>query len=215
MPARSVAVIFGGLRMPRRSLKRFADVYEGRTTVVVPLTITCLAAGTRYTQYRALHAALGLQAAGAPLHIHALSASCHFIYRFISLYPEYRERVVSQVYDSPCSVSGGVSWLRAVYGVPPMLGHGLLRTALPDIFETSARWMEASVFARTIPTGVITSTRDAISPPEHIEAMVKSWDCARLVRMTTDATHLRSLRDSPDEYATFCTKIADEGQWVR
>ncbi len=214
MPARSVAVVFGGLGMSRRTLQRFAEVYDGRKTVVVPLTLTCLAAGTRYTQYATLHDALHQQAPNAPLHVHGLSASCHFIYRFMAMYPEHRARVVSQVYDSPCSVSGYVSWMRAVYGIPPRLGHTLVRTVFPDCIETSARWMEASVFKRTIPTGIITSMRDTISPAEHIEAMVRNWDCTRVARITTDSTHLRSLRDDPGTYASFCKKVADEGSHV-
>ena len=118
---------------------------------------------------------------------------------------------MSQAYDSPCSVAGLVSWLRAVHRVPRALGRALVRTVFPDCIETSARWTEASVFARDIPTGIITSTRDAISPAGDIEEMVRNWDCTRASRLVTDSEHLRSLRDAPETYAGFCRAVGRRG----
>ena len=208
---RSVAVVFGGLGMSRRALARHAAVYAGRATVVVPLTLTCLAAGARYTPYRTLHDALSASG-GAPLHVHSLSGSCHYIYRFVSLYPEHRARVVSQLYDSPCHAEGAVAWMYETHGVPRALGRLVSRTVLADTWETATRWNEAAVFARDIPTGLVTSTRDAISPTAHIDTMMSNWGCTNVRRMQTDSAHVRSLCDHPERYARFCRDVADAAE---
>lgn len=73
---------------------------------------------------------------GGPLHVHVLSGGCHYLYRFMTMFPEHRERVVSQVYDSPTN-SDGISGT----SLPIPVARMTLR-AFPDCAETSRRWMD-------------------------------------------------------------------------
>lgn len=201
------AVVFGGFGMPMRVLAKYADIY-GPTTTAVPLTPTCVLAGTSYRPYGALH--MELRRLGGPIHVHAISGACHFLYRFMTLYPEHRRRVVSQVYDSPTNSDGMPKLLQHAYGIPVPVGRMVLRTFFPDCVETSRRWMDGPLFDPSIPTGIVMSTRDSISCSREVRAMIRAWRINPEM-LVTDSMHVQSLRDGPARYKDFCIAIRDQG----
>jgi hypothetical protein len=204
---KATAVIFGGFMMPQRVLAKYADVY-GPTTRAVRLSTTCLIAGTWY-RYDALH--MELRERGGPLHVHAISGGCHYLYRFMTMYPEHRERVVSQVYDSPCGSNGLPIALCHLYGLPAPLARVTARAVLkafPDCVETTRRWMDGPLFDPSIPTGIVTSTRDPIMCVDRVREMTAAWGM-KPEMLVTDSMHVQSLRDYPSRYKDFCTGIRD------
>jgi hypothetical protein len=201
-------VLFGGFCMTTKVLGKYAAVY-GKTTHIVPLTFTCMLTGVHYRPYHALH--MDMRQHGGPIHIHVLSGACHYVHRFMALYPEHRARVISQVYDSPCHVEGVVPTLRKMYGIQLPMVKAIAQTIFADCFETSARWVECSPFGQSIPTGIVTSTNDAIAPVQYITAMQKNWGCVKMRTLVTDSRHLESLRDVPEQYSTFCLAIREQG----
>jgi hypothetical protein len=201
----STTVVFGGFKMPMRVLAKYAAVY-GPTTMAVPLTTTCMLAGTRYTPYGALHMEMRQR---GPIHIHVVSGACHYLYRFMTMYPEHRERVVSQVYDSPANSDSVPRTLHHAYGIPVPVGRMVLR-AFPDCAETSRRWMDGPLFDPSIPTGIVTSTRDSVSCADEVRAMIRAWRI-KPEMLATDSVHAQSLRDEPVRYKDFCVAIRDRG----
>ncbi len=200
----TTTVVFGGFGMPTRVLARYAAVY-GPTTRAVQLTTTCMLAGTRYTPYGALH--MELRQRGGPIHVHVVSGACHYVYRFMAMYPEHRERVVSQVYDSPANSDSIPRMLQHAYGIPAPVGRIVLR-AFPDCVETSRRWMDGPLFDPSIPTGIVTSTRDSVSCAHEVREMICAWRIKPDV-LLTDSAHVQSLRDEPARYKDFCIAIRD------
>ena len=200
-------ILFGGLGVSPKVLGKYAAIY-GKTTHIVPFTFTCMLLGEHYHPYHKLHKNLCQH--GGPIHIHALSGSCHYVSRFMTLFPEHRSRVISQVYDSPCHVDGVVPSLSKMYGVPLPIGKTIAQTLFADCFETSARWMECSPFGPSIPTGIVTSTNDAIAPVHSINAMLHNWKCTNMRTLVTDSRHLESLRDDPERYTAFCLAIREQ-----
>ena len=148
-------ILFGGLGMSPKVLCKYAAIY-GKTTHIVPFTFICMLFGEQYHPYHTLH--MHMRQYGGPIHIHVLSGSCHYVSRFMTLFPEHRARVISQVYDSPCHVDGVVPTLSKMYGIPLPMGKAIAQTICSDCFETSARCVACSPFGRSIPTGIVTST---------------------------------------------------------
>ena len=91
------------------------------------------------------------------------------------------------------------------------MGKAIAQTLFADCFETSARWMECSPFGPSIPTGIVTSTNDAIAPAHSIHAMIHNWKCTNMRTLVTDSRHLESLRDDPERYTAFCLAIREQG----
>lgn len=201
-------IIFGGLGVSKHVLGKFAAVYGPRTQII-PFTFTCMLTREHYRPYRALHESM-LQH-GGPIHIHVLSGACHYVHRFITLFPEHRARVISQVYDSPCHVDGVVPSLKKMYRAPLPLGRAMVRTIFADCVETSNRWVACTPFDASIPTGFVTSTCDAIVQPDTIETIIRNWRCSNQRTMVTDSRHLESLRDYPEQYKTFCVDVYERG----
>jgi hypothetical protein len=201
-------VLFGGFGMTTKVLGKYAAVY-GKTTHIVPFTFTCMLTGAHYQPYHALH--MDMRQHGGPIHIHVLSGACHYVHRFMALYPEHRARVISQVYDSPCHVDGVVPTLSKMYGIPLPMGKAIAQTIFADCFETSARWVECSPFGTLIPTGIVTSTNDAIAPIQSTTTMLQNWKCVNMHRLVTASQHLESLRDDPERYTSFCLAIREQG----
>jgi hypothetical protein len=204
--------LFGGFAMSARVLEKYAAVYgpkDCKTTHIVPFTVTCMLTGDHYHPYHALH--MKMRQHGGPIHIHVLSGSCCYVHRFMALYPEHRARVISHVYDSPCHIDGVVSTLSRMYGIPLSMGNAIASTIFADCYETSARWVECSPFGTLIPTGIVTSTNDAIAPIQSITAMLQNWKCVNIHRLVTDSQHLESLRDDPQRYTSFCLAIREQG----
>lgn len=199
------AVVFGGFGMQTRVLAKYADVY-GPTTKIAPVTVTCLLAGTWYRPYAALHAEMRQR--GGPIHVHVLSGGCHYLYRFMTMFPEHRERVVSQVYDSPSSIDTLPRALHA-RGLPVPVARMTLR-AFPDCVETSRRWMDGPLFDPSIPTGIVTGTRDSIMCAHTTPAMIAAWGIQPEM-LVTESMHVQSLRDHPVRYKGFCCAIRDRG----
>ena len=81
------------------------------------------------------------------------------------------------------------------------MGKAIAQTIFADFFETSARWVECSPFGTLIPTGIVTSTNDAIAPIQSTTAMLQNWKCVNMHRLVTDSQHLESLRDAPEVWA--------------
>jgi hypothetical protein len=208
---RGATVLFGGLGMSARVLAKFAAVY-GSETLVAPLTFTCLVAREAYAPYRALDAALREPRHGGPVHVHALSGACHYVYRFMSLYPGHRARVASQVYDAPCHVDGAAAFLETHHGVPRRFGDAAVRALLADCAATSEAWSRAPFFPPHIPTGLVVSSRDAISPAARIDEMMAAWRLSDVRTLETDSMHLESLRDRPDAYRALCLETLRRGR---
>ncbi len=189
-----------------RVLRKYADVY-GPTTIAVRLTTTCLLAGTWYWPYKALH--MELRHRGGPIHVHALSGGCYYLYRFMKSYPEHRERVMSQVYDSPSNVDCLPSVMQLTYGfrVPHLV------RAIPDAVEVSRLWLDDPLFDPSIPTGIVTSRRDQVMCADELRAMISAWGI-KPGMLVTDSMHVQSLRDYPAKYASFCIAVRAKGAAV-
>ena len=195
--------------MSEKVLAKYAAVY-GPQTQIVPFTFTCMLTGEQYAPYRRLH--LSMREHGGPIHIHVLSGACHYILRFMTLFPEHRMRVVSQVYDSPCNIKGVVPTLSRMYHVPLPIGKAIAHTIFADCVESSSRWVEGSPFRTSIQSGYITSTRDAVAPVDAIAAMMRNWRNTDARTMITDSLHLESLKDHPQRYKSFCLDVVDRAE---
>lgn len=185
---------------------KYAAVY-GPQTQIVPFTFTCMLSGASYRPYQQLH--LSMRQYGGPIHIHVLSGSCHYVHRFMTLFPEHRARVVSQVYDSPCNADGIAPTLARVFELPLPIGNAVAQTLFADCFETSKRWVQGCPFHSAIPSGFISSIHDTIAPTSAITTMIHNWNCADSLTLVTDSRHLESIRDYPERYKAFCLQILD------
>jgi hypothetical protein len=135
----------------------------------------------------------------------------------MTMYPEHRERVVSQVYDSPTNSEGMAGTMHA-YGLPDPVARTVARMTLrafPDCEETSRRWMDGPLFDPSLPTGIVTGTRDSIMRADAVPAMIAAWKIQPEM-LVTDSMHVQSLRDHPVRYKEFCIAIRDRGApWKR
>uniref|UniRef100_A0A7S4KAU3 Alpha/beta hydrolase n=1 Tax=Prymnesium polylepis TaxID=72548 RepID=A0A7S4KAU3_9EUKA len=195
------AIIFGGLKMGPRVLSKFADIYSRRgvETSFVPLNFVSVLARdpAKHGLYGKIRKTMEQEEA---VHLHVLSGACHVVTNLFELHPDLKEKVVSQIYDSPCHINGMAPALKEFYGVPPALTRHFTAALFPDCLRTSERFMEAPVIQR-VRTGVIYSERDVISPLGPIETMMDAWsDSVKLYPMKTRSKHLLHMRDEPDRY---------------
>ena len=130
---RSANIIFGGLGYPKKILQKFADIYTKGETILVPFTFSSMIFGKKYTNYEVLDKKCFQY---DELHIHVLSGSCHYLYNFMEKYPQNKEKVRTQIYDSPCNVKGIIPSLQQMYGLSPVISEKLIDTIFQDCVRT-------------------------------------------------------------------------------
>eukprot|EP00320_Phaeocystis_rex_P009742 CAMPEP_0119085676 /NCGR_PEP_ID=MMETSP1178-20130426/134768_1 /TAXON_ID=33656 /ORGANISM="unid sp, Strain CCMP2000" /LENGTH=209 /DNA_ID=CAMNT_0007068757 /DNA_START=42 /DNA_END=671 /DNA_ORIENTATION=- len=194
--------------MTPRVLSKFESLYlkRGLDTTVVPLNFVSILARDprKHSLYGGLRRTMESSEA---VHLHVLSGACHLVCNLFHLHPELKPRVVSQLYDSPCHINGAAPALREFYGVPAALTRSLTATLFPDCLTTSERFMRAPVVPG-IPTGVVFSARDSISPLDAIEQMLSQWEGAvKLSLMQTNSKHLLHMRDETERYESLVDEV--------
>ena len=126
------AIIFGGLKMQPRVVSKFANIYSSRglPTSMVPLNFVSVLARdpTKHFLYKEVRDTMLQEEA---VHLHVLSGACHLVTNLFKLHPELKEKVVSQVYDSPCHLNGMGPALRQFYGIPQVITDSLTSTLFP------------------------------------------------------------------------------------
>jgi len=202
------AIIFGGLKMGPRVLSRFSKLYQqrGLETSTVPLNFVSVLARdpSKHRLYDQVAETLAQEEA---VHIHVLSGACHIVTNLFELHPQLKEKVISQVYDSPCHINGMAPALSEFYGVPPALTRRFTATLFPDCLRTSERFMAEPVIPG-VRTGVVYSEQDVISPVDAIETMMAGWsDQLELYSMRTQSKHLLHMRDEPQRYESLVDDV--------
>ena len=118
--------------MGPRVLKKFETLYHrrGLPTSVVPLDFVSVLARdpSKHPLYNTIRKTMEQDEA---VHLHVLSGACHLVTNLFDLHPQLKERVVSQIFDSPCHVNGMAPALREFYGVPAPLTRSLTATLFP------------------------------------------------------------------------------------
>jgi hypothetical protein len=116
------------------------------------------------------------------------------------MHPELKQKVCSQIFDSPCHIDGMAPALREFYGVPKIVTRSLTAILFPDCLKTSEQFMREPVIDG-VRTGVIYSQNDVISPLQSIEQMVETWSAGvEMHEMKTKSKHLLHYRDERDRY---------------
>ena len=198
-------IIFGGLGYPTKILRKFANIYKKSETIIVPFTFPSMIFGMKYTDYKVLDKKCNQY---DELHIHVLSGSCHYLYNFMKKYPHNKEKIRTQIYDSPCHVKGIIPSLQKMYGISPIISEKLIDTIFQDCVRTSDNFSK-NLLLPNIPTGIIKSSRDTISPDIAIRNLIDAWDkdCKSLHILETKSKHLESYKDDEKQYIEFCNKI--------
>ena len=204
---RKGVLLLGGLKFPDKVLKKYTTIYGDVENIMVRFTFTGMVRGKDYYVYDDLNRKLDKF---DQLHIHALSGSAHILYRFMDKFPDQKEKVVSQVYDSPCHIMGVVPTFEKLYGIPPSLSESVVRNVFSDCFETSEQFMKEAL-VRSVPTGIIQSTNDMIAPLNMMDKMITNWEKTNDIQVhTSDSEHLNTFRDYPSQYTKFCQKIFND-----
>jgi len=195
------AYLFGGLKMGPKVLSKFTDIYarRGVETSVVPLNFVSVLCRdpAAHRLYAEVQQSMAQEDA---VHLHVLSGACHLVTNLFTMHPELKEKVCSQIYDSPCHIDGMTPALREFYGVPPVVTRSLTATLFPDCLKTSEQFMREPVI-EGVRTGVIYSEQDVISPVRSIEQMVEVWSAGvEMYEMKTKSKHLLHFRDERDRY---------------
>lgn len=198
-------IIFGGLGYSKKVLNKFSKIYKKGDNIIVPLTFPCITLGKNYNHYDILDKKIKNY---DDVHIHVLSGSCHYLYNFIEKYPENKIKIKSQVFDSPCHVLGARPAFKEMYGIPYKITNNLICTLLKDCVRTSDAFTKKALIPN-LPTGIIKSNNDIISPSFAIDKLIKDWekDCKFLNVLETNSAHLNSFKDYEKKYIHFCNDI--------
>jgi hypothetical protein len=198
-------IIFGGLGYSKKVLRKFSNIYENGDNIIIPFTFSSMILGKNYNDYNILNKKLNNY---KDVHIHVLSGSCHYLYNFLEKYPQNKEKVKTQIYDSPCHIKGITPSLKEIYGISPFITENLIDILFKDCVKTSEAFNN-NILIPDIPTGIIKSTNDIIAPPNAIDNLINLWekDCEYLNVLETDSKHLQSLKDNKEEYINFCNKV--------
>ena len=200
---KSVNLIFGGLKLSNKVLTKYSKIYPQKS-IVVPLTFPCISLGKKYNHYKKLNQKIKDI---DHIHIHVLSGSCHYLYRFLDKFPEYKPKIKSQVFDSPCHVKGITPSLTKLYNIPESSSKFLIGNLFSDCVTTSDYFMNEPLI-NNIPTGIIISDEDQISPKKYMDRMYNNWSKHLEIKvMKTNSKHLESFKDKPEEYISFCHNI--------
>lgn len=202
---RRANIIFGRLGYNKRVLKKFAKIYINGDNIIVPFTFSSMIFGKKYTHYDVLNKKLSPY---NNLHIHVLSGSCHYLYNFMEKYPYNKEKVKTQIFDSPCHIKGVIPSLQKMHNIPPVISEKLINTIFQDCIKTSDSFTNKSLLPN-IPTGIIKSYNDIIAPDNAIQNLIENWnkDCKSLHILETKSNHLESYKDDSEQYISFCNKI--------
>ena len=200
---KSLNLIFGGLKLSDKVLAKYSTIYSQKS-IVVPFTFPCILLGKKYNQYTNLNKKLKDI---DHIHIHVLSGSCHYLYRFLDKFPENKPKIKSQVFDSPCHINGLSPSLKKLYNIPESLSKFLINNLFSDCVTTSDYFMNGPLI-NDIPTGIIISDEDHISPKKYMDRMYNNWSRDLEIKvMKTNSKHLESFKDKPGEYMSFCHSI--------
>ena len=141
------------------------------------------------------------------IHIHCMSGSAYTLTKLVTLYPDLKAKVTSQIYDSPAHVMATVPSLEKMYKIPKTIGEPLVRNIFTDCVKVSNEFPNKSLIPN-VTTGIIHSTNDFIAPKEEIDKMITNWSKDNDIELlSTDSLHLNSFRDYPEKYKQFCLNI--------
>lgn len=200
---KSVNLIFGGLKLSNKVLTKYSKIYPQKS-IVVPFTFPCMFFGKKYNHYHKLNQEIKDI---DHIHIHSLSGSGHYLYRFLDTFPEYKSKIKSQVFDSPCHINGVVPSLKKLYNIPESSSKFLIDNLFSDCVTTSNYFMDKPLI-NNIPTGIIISDEDQISPKKYMDRIYNNWSRDLEINvMKTNSKHLESFKDKPEEYISFCRNI--------
>ena len=205
---RKINIIFGGLNYPIKVLKKYKKVYNGKT-IVVPFTLSCMLMGTKYSHYNKLNDECNNYDL---IHLHVLSGSGHYVSRFLDVYPNNKKKIISQIYDNPTSIIGLPEALNKIYNIPIFTTKPFINILFQDCINSSDTFA-SKPFLKYIPTGIVRSSNDIISPDNYIDIdnILKNWGkydyCGDVKILDTDSKHLESYKDYPEKYIDFCNSI--------
>jgi hypothetical protein len=198
-----INLLFGGLGYSRKVLKKFADIYDGKT-IIIPFTLPCMIMGQKYSHYARLNEKCKNY---YNIHIHVLSGSCHYLHNYLDKYPNNIQKIKSQVYDSPCHINGVTAALKQIYGIPSILTKPLINTLFYDCIRTSDSFVNKALL-QNIPTGMVNSTNDSICPPGVFNEIITNWKSTNDIEiLKTDSEHLHAYKDYEFKYRDFCLSV--------
>jgi hypothetical protein len=200
-----INIILGGLKLPSHVLNKYTSIYNN-TSIVVPFTFTCMLLGRKYIKYNELNDICNNY---VNIHFHVLSGSCYYLYNFLKLYPDNVKKIKSQIYDSPCHISGIAPSLYKLYNIPPKISNISIYTIFNDCYNVSNEFIKTPIVSN-IPTGIITSPNDIIVSNSSINTLLSNWNNENLHLLKTNSNHLESFKDNPQEYIDFCNYIKNK-----
>ena len=200
---KKINIIFGGFKLSKNVLKKYSKIYSD-STIVIPLTIPCLIFRKYYFDYARLNSLFKLH---DDVHVHVLSGSCHYLFNFLEKFPENKSKIKSQIYDNPCHISGLPVAFKKIYKIPQCITEPSIDFLLSNCFYTSNEFLKKPLI-EDIPTGIIISNNDIISPKKHINLMIKNWNKTQKIDFIyNESKHLESFKDNPIDYKKFCNFI--------
>lgn len=200
---KNINLIFGGLKCSKKVLKKYASIYDNES-FIIPFTFTALLIGEKNPDFNQLNDKLKNY---QNIHIHSLSASPLLVYYFLNRYPDNKEKIQSQIYDSPCHVSGSKDFFWEKYNIPYCWSNYIFNNYLKEYSEISEKFSEKPIHINSN-IGLICSDKDTISPKKPIDKLLNKWGQYQNIEvLRTNSNHIETFKDEPNKYKYFCNKI--------